>query len=144
MYTLLDHLQAEDSNSKLMFNSVKNATKTFQETSETKAKISNGFKCLVSKVVLQFLSMLSYKIEVFLSESNSKQIRLADIRKIILMTSSLESVEDLRIQLNDFNDSVQKRISEIEHARTQARIKSQPQLTTTPLETAQNTNVLSS
>ena len=59
-----------------MFNSVKNATRVFQDArsvpgSEQKVKISNGFKCLVSKVVLEFLNMLTYKIEVFLSESNS-------------------------------------------------------------------------
>ncbi len=61
-------------------------------------KISNGFKCLVSKVVLEFLNMLTYKIEVFLSESNSNQIKLADIRKIVRMTASLDSVEDLKAQ----------------------------------------------
>ena len=101
IHSALFHLQNDDAQSKLMFNSVKTATRTFQESrsapgSEQKVKISNGFKCLVSKVVLEFLNMLSYKIEVFLSETNSNQIKLADIRKIVRMTASLDSVEDLK------------------------------------------------
>lgn len=55
IYTLLYKLEEDDNGTKLMFNSVKNSTKVFQETSDNKAKISNGFKCLVSKVVLEFL-----------------------------------------------------------------------------------------
>jgi hypothetical protein len=43
--------------------------------------------------------MLSYKIEVFLSETNSNQIKLADIRKIVHMTASLDSVDSLKSQL---------------------------------------------
>ena len=55
IYSLLYKLEEDDSSAKLMFNSVKNSTKVFQETSDNKAKISNGFKCLVSKIVLEFL-----------------------------------------------------------------------------------------
>ncbi len=55
IYSLLYKLEEDDASAKLMFNSVKNSTKVFQETSDKKAKISNGFKCLVSKVVFEFL-----------------------------------------------------------------------------------------
>ena len=89
-----------------MFNSVKNATKQFQETSDVKAKISNGFKCLVSKIVHEFLQMLSFKIEVFLKHSEPKMIRLEDIQKITHMIASLDSVDELKTQLAEFDDAV--------------------------------------
>jgi hypothetical protein len=106
IYSLLYRLEDDDSCAKLMFNSVKNSTKVFQETSEHKAKISNGFKCLVSKVVLEFLQMLSYKIEVFLKENEPKMIRLVDISKITHMVATMESVEELKHQLSEFDASV--------------------------------------
>ena len=106
IYSLLYRLEDDDICAKLMFNSVKNSTKLFQETSEHKAKIANGFKCLVSKVVLEFLQMLSYKIEVFLKESEPKMIRLGDISKITHMVASMESVEELKNQLTEFDASV--------------------------------------
>jgi hypothetical protein len=103
IYTLLYRLEEDDSCAKLMFNSVKNATKQFQETSDNKAKISNGFKCLVSKVVLEFLQMLSFKIEVFLKRNEPKMIRLEDIAKITHMIASLDSVDELKTQLAEFD-----------------------------------------
>ncbi len=134
VYSVLAHVQNDDAQSKLMFNSVKNATRAFQDAkadAEHKVKISNGFKCLVSKVVLEFLNMLTYKIEVFLAESNSNQIKLADIRKIVRMTASLDSVDDLRQQLAAFDAAVQSKIQEIEDCRKNTRAKSVPEPTTT-------------
>jgi hypothetical protein len=56
VYEVLTFLQAEDDQSKFLFNSVKNVTKQLQMTKSTddsanKLKISNGFKNLVSKVI---------------------------------------------------------------------------------------------
>jgi hypothetical protein len=73
IYHMLSELQADDEDSKLMFNCVKNVTKSFQDSQDAKnkAKIANGFKCLISKVVREFVQMLSYKIQVYLSGNNS-------------------------------------------------------------------------
>ena len=50
--------------------------------------------------------MLSYKIEVFLKENEPKMIRLGDISKITHMITSMESVEELKVQLSEFDTSV--------------------------------------
>jgi hypothetical protein len=72
VYEVLTFLQAEDDQSKFLFNSVKNVTKSMQGTKssdevQTKLKISNGFKNLVSKVIRQTLTVLAYKLEVYLA-----------------------------------------------------------------------------
>jgi uncharacterized radical SAM superfamily protein len=61
-------LQAEDDQSKFLFNSVKIVTKqTKGDDDAVKAKISNGFKNLVSKVIRQVLMTLASKIEIYLT-----------------------------------------------------------------------------
>jgi hypothetical protein len=50
--------------------------------------------------------MLSYKIEVFLKDSESKMIKLTDIAKITHMVATVDSVEDLKEQLSAFDQSV--------------------------------------
>jgi len=61
-------LQAEDDQSKFLFNSVKIVTKqTKGDDDAVKSKISNGFKNLVSKVIRQVLMTLASKIEIYLT-----------------------------------------------------------------------------
>lgn len=81
VYEVLTFLQAEDDQSKFLFNSVKNVTKSMQGTKQseevqTKLKISNGFKNLVSKVIRQTLTVLAYKLEVYLAGNGNHQIKL--------------------------------------------------------------------
>ena len=88
LYEVLTFLQAEDESSKFLFNSVKNVTKQLQTSKlsgdvVSKLKISNGFKNLVSKVMREVLTVLAYKIEVYLEGNANHQIKLDDIKKII-------------------------------------------------------------
>jgi hypothetical protein len=128
-------LQADDEDSKLMFNSVKNVTKSFQDSqvSDNKAKISNGFKCLISKIIREFVQMLSYKIQVYLSDDTSNQIRLSDIKKIVRMCATLDCVDEFKTQMDAFDASVHKRIEDIESARQVTRSKSQQAPSSAPL-----------
>lgn len=120
--SVLDHIQADDEDSKLLFNNVKNATKNYQDKhksadpSATRIKISNGFKSMVSKIIRQFLKSLQFKIDTYLS-GKCNRVEHSDIKKIIRLSANLDSLDDLRAQFEEFDESVKTRVTEMESAR---------------------------
>lgn len=119
---VINFLQAEDEQSKFLFNSVKNVTKQLQQSRATedpqsKLKFSNGFKNLVSKVIRQTLTVLAFKLETYLQGSTNHQIKLDDIKKVVSLWITFDDVTELKAQLNAFNDSVTTRLVEIQAAK---------------------------
>ena len=126
---VINFLQAEDEQSKFLFNSVKNVTKQLQqsragEDGQTKLKFSNGFKNLVSKVIRQTLTVLAFKLETYLQGSTNHQIKLDDIKKVVSLWISFDDVNELKTQLNAFNDSVAARLVEIQSAKQGKKLSS--------------------
>lgn len=125
IYSILEHLQSEDDASKLLFNNVKNVTKSYQDSREPEGqsvKIANGFKNMVSKIIREFLQSLQYKVDVYLAGA-SNQVKYTDIRKIIRIASSLDSIEELKSQFDTFEQSVKHRVEEIETQRLASKSK---------------------
>lgn len=127
VYEVLTFLQAEDEQSKFLFNSVKNVTKTMQVSKQSeelanKLKISNGFKNLVSKVIRQTLTVLAYKVEVYLAGNVNHQIKLSDIKKIVKIWITFDDVDDLKQQFAQFEASVDQRIADIQSAKSEKKL----------------------
>ena len=87
-------------------------TKTSDE-SANKLKISNGFKNLVSKVIRQTLTVLAYKLEVYLEGNANHQIKLEDIKKVVKLWVTFDDIAELKTQLADFDNLVAMRIADI-------------------------------
>lgn len=150
MYEMLEHLQSDDDNSKFLFNNVKNVTRMYQEQQkqridvvedeetkekpedqqttgeedQKKVKISNGFKNMIAKIIKEMLVSMSHKIQLYLEGQPNHQIKLADIKKIIKISSSLDSVDELRKQYEEFDRNVDERIKEIEQLKVLQKEKS--------------------
>ena len=98
---------------------MKNVTKSYQDSrghEGQSVKIANGFKNMISKIVREFLSSLQYKIDVYLGGA-SNQVKYADMRKVIRIAASLDSVEELNAQFDTFEEYVKQRVDDIEVQR---------------------------
>jgi len=97
VYNSHNGLQAEDEQSKFLFNSVKIVTKQSKSDDDTvKSKISNGFKNLVSKVLRQVLMAFATKIEIYLHNSSNHQIKLEDVKKIVKLWINFDDAASLK------------------------------------------------
>jgi hypothetical protein len=90
-----------------------------------KLKISNGFKNLVSKVMKEVLTILAYKIEVYLDGNNNHQIKLDDIKKIIKGWVTYDNITCLKEQLSAFDNSVESKVAEIKAVKHERKAPSQ-------------------
>lgn len=132
VYNSHNGLQAEDEQSKFLFNSVKIVTKQSKSDDDTvKSKISNGFKNLVSKVLRQVLMAFATKIEIYLHNSSNHQIKLEDVKKIVKLWINFDDAASLKEQFDKFDENVDVRLTEIKAA------KHEKKSTTTSLESAQ-------
>lgn len=125
-------LQAEDEQSKFLFNSVKIVTKQAKTDDDAvKSKISNGFKNLISKVIRQVLVRFASKLEIYLHNSSNHQIKLDDVKKIVKLWINFDDAVSLKEQFDKFDDTVDVRLAEIKAAKHE---KKSP---TTSVESAQ-------
>lgn len=109
---------------------MKNVTKHLQSTkvseeASSKLKISNGFKNLVSKVIRQTLTVLAYKLEVYLDGNANHQIKLEDIKKVVKLWVTFDDVSDLKNQLAEFDELVNTRIADIQSAKLDKKANNQ-------------------
>ena len=51
---------------------------------------------MVSKIIRQFLKSLQFKVDVYLG-GQSNQVKLADIKKIVQTSVSLDSLDELKL-----------------------------------------------
>ena len=71
---------------------------------------------MVSKIIKEFLVSLQFKLDIYLQGSQN-QVKLSDIKKVVRISSSLDSLEELRSQFDAFDLAYQGRVTEIEAAR---------------------------
>ena len=76
------------------------------------------------------LVTLSYKIQVYLAGSTNRQIKLHDIRKIVQLWASLDSLPELQHQFDEFDKSVNEKIAEIEQFKLTSKSKTSTSTTT--------------
>lgn len=82
---------------------------------------------MIAKIIKEMLVSLSHKIQLYLEGQPNHQIKLGDIKKIVKVASSLDSVDELKKQFDEFDRSVEDRIKEIEQLKVLQKEKTQSQ-----------------
>ena len=68
-------------------------------------------------MIRQTLTVLAYKLEVYLDKSSNHQIKLDDIKKVVTLMITFDDVPELKRQMAEFDDAVHTRLSEIQSAK---------------------------
>jgi len=68
------------------------------------------------------LTVLAYKLEVYLDKSSNHQIKLDDIRKVVTLMVTFDDVPELKRQMTEFDDAVHTRLGEIQSAKNDKKM----------------------
>ena len=64
---------------------------------------------MVSKIIRQFLRSLQFKVDVYLG-GTSNQVKLTDIKKVVQLSVSLDSLDDLKQSFEQFDAAFGTRV----------------------------------